>query len=771
MKKITLFLLLLAAGAVNAQIVNIPDPVFKNILLNGSGNSFFNDLNDNIVTSVDINGDGEIQITEAQNIKVLYVNDNTITSIEGIEEFTNLTDLQITSNNIITIDVSVLTQIEHLGFTGHNIQTIEINGLANLKSLGFIGNSIQNINVGSLINLEELVIFGMNLESINLGSHPDLTSINIGSGTFENLNFNGCPNLQVLTLNGNFENIDISSCVNLEELTIYSSASTLTLNMASHPELERVGLYGSIPFIDLSECPNISHINLYIENVTTDTFVNLKNGNSYYENMDNDFSFDSSLYKCYVCIDEDENLFVNPINNNTYLSTYCTFTPGGDYNTIAGTITFDADNNGCSSSDAIFPFTSVQINDGTITGTSLNSNGTYNFYTQAGTFTLTPQFENEWFTTSPATVTFADNNNNTITQNFCVTANGVHNDAEVTIIPLIPARPGFDAVYKILYKNKGNQTLSGDVTFWYNDAVLDYVSALPAESAAATGSLSWTYYNLLPFESREILLTLNVNSPQETPAVNIGNALDLVATITPLTEDETPIDNTFALKQTVVGSYDPNDITCLEGATVNPDKIGDYLHYNINFENTGTYPASFVVVKDIIDTAKFDISSLVVLDASHAVEARVTGNKLEFYFADINLAANGGKGNVTFKIKSLETLAVNSSVMQKADIFFDYNWPIVTNEAVTTYALLNAPGFTKDTSVKLYPNPAKNVVTISAESAILNIQLFDVQGRLLEAISVNDITTTLDIASRANGIYFIKIATDKGMKVEKLVKE
>ena len=109
--------------------------------------------------------------------------------------------------------------------------------------------------------------------------------------------------------------------------------------------------------------------------------------------------------------------------------------------------------------------------------------------------------------------------------------------------------------------------------------------------------------------------------------------------------------------------------------------------------------------------------------------------------------------------------------MQKADIFFDYNWPIVTNEATTTYALLNAPGFTKDASVKVYPNPAKNVVSISTKSTIQSLQLFDVQGRLLEVSTINDVNATLDIASRANGIYFIKITTQKGVNVEKLVKE
>jgi hypothetical protein len=51
----------------------------------------------------------------------------------------------------------------------------------------------------------------------------------------------------------------------------------------------------------------------------------------------------------------------------------------------------------------------------------------------------------------------------TTTQNFCITANGVHPDLEIVIAPIIPARPGFSAEYQIVYKNKGNQVMSQSI--------------------------------------------------------------------------------------------------------------------------------------------------------------------------------------------------------------------------------------------------------------------------------------------------------------------
>jgi hypothetical protein len=44
-------------------------------------------------------------------------------------------------------------------------------------------------------------------------------------------------------------------------------------------------------------------------------------------------------------------------------------------------------------------------------------------------------------------------------------------------------------------------------------------------------NLSWNFTDLKPFETREIEVTLNVNSPMETPAVN-NEILNYTATIT-----------------------------------------------------------------------------------------------------------------------------------------------------------------------------------------------------------------------------------------------
>lgn len=786
MKKILLCLSLLISGLLNAQNVNIPDANFKAFLVAAGVGDLFNVATDadGKFTKIDTNGDGEIQVSEAHKIWWLNITSQDMTSLQGVESFTNLRSLWARYMPITSINVTPLTLLEEFYCNGNNFTTINISSLVNLKRFNCGQNKLTGLDISGLDKLEVLQCDGVGLKSLDISGHTSLKNIQISDSDLTSIDLRGMVNLEELSINYNeITSIDLRDCTALKVLwtggTLLSSLdltglTTLTEVHCSYTETLTSVKVGNLPAlaefdctwtniveIDLSGCPALASF----ECASTPElrFVNLKNGPqiTYIDTYDN-------LHTRYLCIDEGEekSLPEHILRSGVNVNTYCSFTPGGEYNVISGSFTFDTDNNGCDVTDAKIPFAKVAINDGTTTGTGFSTNGEYSFYTQAGTYILTPQFENEWFTASPVTVTFDTVDKSTSTQNFCVTANGVHNDAEVIIVPIIIARPGFDASYKIIYKNKGNQTLSGNVTLTYNDDVLDYISASAEASSSALGSLVWDYTNLLPFESREVEVQFNVNGPTETPAVNIDDVLAFTALITPSDNDETPADNTFNYNPVVIGSFDPNDITCLEGYTVNPNMIGEYLHYNINFENTGTAPATFIVVKNVIDATQFDVNSLQILNASHAIQTRVTGNKVEFIFDDINLAGSG-KGNVTFKIKSLSTMPVNSKVTQNANIYFDYNFPVATNNAETVFGVLSTGNITTDNSVSVYPNPSNGMVNIKANTAILSLQLYDVQGRLLQA-GKGDV---VDISGRSAGLYFLKIQTEKGTKVEKVVKK
>jgi hypothetical protein len=149
---------------------------------------------------------------------------------------------------------------------------------------------------------------------------------------------------------------------------------------------------------------------------------------------------------------------------------------------------------------------------------------------------------------------------------------------------------------------------------------------------------------------------------------------------------------------------------------------------------------------------------------------------VEVIFKNINLVSAisnpiGGHGNVLFKIRTLPTLVVDDEVQIAANIYFDYDLPITTNEARTAIAALSKISFNEDKSTMISPNPAKNIVFVSSKNIIKSIELYDIQGRLLQRNTENKTNTTLDISNKSDGIYFLKVTTEKGSSVEKLVKE
>lgn len=50
-------------------------------------------------------------------------------------------------------------------------------------------------------------------------------------------------------------------------------------------------------------------------------------------------------------------------------------------------------------------------------------------------------------------------------------------------------------------------------------------------------------------------------------------------------------------------------------------------------------------------------------------------------------------------------------------------------------------------------------------------ELYDVPHTILETVMEPSSSTKLDISIKSNGLYFLKIKTEKGSKVEKIVKE
>lgn len=677
-------------------------------------------------------------------------------------EYINI-HLSPSTASYLPINLANNSNLKHLELYNYNSSSISLNNNILLENLILQGSHHTSpINLSNNINLKKLNLYGITLSTIsepytiNLSQNLSLEEVSIFDNYLNNINFGSVSTINKLEiLESKLETINLTSFSSLIDLNFNSTKDVLE--------------------IDLNNCINLDTVLIKLatssgNNIYPSNFIKLKNGST--ESLVDIQKYNSDLKLCTDENDSTSNWILTGDTSSNFFSTYCNFTPGGFYNTISGKIRLDLNSNGCDIDDNTVNNVKVAIDDTTESGyTFTNSNGEYEFYTQSNNVTITPLPNINYFSPSPlfASVNFL---NQVQQQDFCVVANGIHNDLEISIIPITPARPGFNSKYKIIYWNNGNQIQSGTINFSYDNNVLNFVSTSVAYASQTTNLLTWNFLNLLPFESREIEVIFNLNSPMQTPPLNSGDILNYTASINGQT-DETPNDNIATLNQIVVNSYDPNDKTCLEGTTIAPNMVGEYVHYLIRFENNGTANAQNIVVKDMIDTNKFDINTLIPIKGSHNFETRISStNKVEFIFQNINLPFDDANndGYVSFKIKTKPNLVVGNTFSNSANIYFDYNFPIVTNNYTTT--VQNTLGLQENdfiNNISVYPNPVKNILNFKTEDNISKIEVYDIAGRILSSNSISE--NKINLSDLKTGNYILKLYTEKGIMNTKIMKE
>lgn len=759
MRKIYLVVSLIMFAVFQAQIVNIPDPVFKARLLSANTTNGVASNSSNQYMIIDTNGDQEIQVSEALNVSKLFIPGQTgsmITDLTGINQFANLTSLSVFGNALTNLQISGLSNLIVIHAANNNLTTVSVDNLSSLENLSIANNHLTSFSVTNTPNLKTLSCSGNQLASVDISNFPNLMTLECNNNLITSLILNNNNSLlNIQATNNKLTTVAFEEAPNLSNLYLKNNLFT-TID---------AGQLTGLNNFDFSDNPNLISFNI-------------KNGkNNYAQGATPIFSNTPSL--SYICADDFEKAMIGALINwynqpNVVINAYCSFTPGGNFYTIQGSTKYDVNNNGCDANDPAKAFQKFVITNTANSGNIItNASGNYSIPVQAGNHVITPILENPtYFTISPTSVTVSfPAQTSPLTQNFCLSANGAHNDLEVVIIPITAARPGFDAKYNIIYKNKGTTTQSGTLSFNYNDNLMNYLTASVIPASQSSGVLNWNFTNLAPLEQKEITVSFTLNTPTQTPPLTAGDTLHYTAQINAGT-DETPLDNTFTLNQTVVNSFDPNDKTCLEGTTIAQAKVGDYVHYLIRFENTGTANAQNIVVKDDIDILKYDISSLVAMSGSHNFVTRITGNTVEFIFENIQLPFDDANndGYVSFKIKTKSTLNIGDSFSNKAEIYFDYNAPIITNNYITTVQnTLSALETNRENStVSIYPNPVKDILNIQSKNEIVKADIYDAAGRILISTSVKG--NSVNVSELSKGNYIIKLFAKDKTFTQKFIK-
>lgn len=166
--KITLLFLLIGWVAFAQEYFYIPDANFKAAL---------------IEDGVDSNADGEIDIVEAWAVTTLNINNESISDLKGINHFTSLNTLIISNNNLLTVDLSELSQLVVLNCSNNDLLMLDLRYNEHLGVLLCQNNDLHHLNVQNGANIT------INTTEFKATNNPNLNCITVDDASYSSANW------------------------------------------------------------------------------------------------------------------------------------------------------------------------------------------------------------------------------------------------------------------------------------------------------------------------------------------------------------------------------------------------------------------------------------------------------------------------------------------------------------------------------------------------------------------------------------------------------
>lgn len=273
MKKLTLLFFVFSIASYS-QIITFSDPVFKAKLVSSTtSNNIAGNINGNSI-KIDSNNDGQIQVAEALNVVYLNINSSNISSINGIEFFTNIKYLYCINNSLTNLPISNLTQLRLLNCRSNQLTSLAaIQNLTQLTQIDFSYNQITSVALQNLALLNyviadnnlltELDICGTSVYRLFCLSNPNLTTLNLKNGVvtdvpytfdggffptppFPTFQFQFCPLINSVCYDaGEYDSIvyNMDLNVNLNAISFSSTCLTCTDRSLVNLKLNIQGYY------------------------------------------------------------------------------------------------------------------------------------------------------------------------------------------------------------------------------------------------------------------------------------------------------------------------------------------------------------------------------------------------------------------------------------------------------------------------------------------------------------------------------------------------
>ncbi len=327
------------------------------------------------------------------------------------------------------------------------------------------------------------------------------------------------------------------------------------------------------------------------------------------------------------------------------------------------------------------------------------------------------------------------------------------------------ARPGFELAYAIDMANLTPGATGNNQVVMTFDPLLTFLSASTSPSSTTVSSLTWNNVGSMNnFESRDLLVRFQVPSDVGL----IGTSLSATATVTPAMPDVLPANNTATSLVTITGSYDPNDKLANtshgNSSAVYLIDEDEWVDYTIRFQNTGTDTAFLIVITDPLPP-HLDPATIRMGAGSHTFSWSLSGQGIlrcafpNILLPDSTVNEARSHGFVSFRIRPRLPLLPGDEIENTANIYFDFNDPVITEPSVLVAEFSTGVNSTSGSTLMLAPNPASDRVLVSAGGAtIADLRIFSMDGREVMRSIIRNTSGVIDIAALPSGPYMVVVA-------------
>ncbi|MNQ21726.1 Internalin-J precursor [compost metagenome] len=212
---------------------------------------------EDVLISLKIDRDGKNGKVKTESISnILYMNELSlkgITDLTGIEDFKSLIQLDVSRNNLTSLDVSNNQALTNLNASGNKIENVKLPTNNTLTSLTLNSNNITAVNLSNHANLMYVDLRANKLATLDLSKNIKIKDLDVSKNQLVTLDIKANTELTQLTCyTNNIRTLDISKNSKLTSANLGAN-KLVNLNVKN-------GKNTLLTYVNFTENPNLTCI-------------------------------------------------------------------------------------------------------------------------------------------------------------------------------------------------------------------------------------------------------------------------------------------------------------------------------------------------------------------------------------------------------------------------------------------------------------------------------------------------------------------------------